>query len=47
MRDYLNNNTKVGFSTVAGGAVYAFFPAASAPVAGAESVLLNVSYFTS
>jgi hypothetical protein len=44
---YLNNNTKVGFTQIAGGAVYAFFPAASAPVAGAESVALNISYFTS
>ena len=44
---YLNNNTKVGFTQIAGGAVYAFFPAASAPVAGAEIVALNISYFAS
>ena len=44
---YLSNNIKVGFTQIVGGAVYVFFPAASAPVAGAEIVALNVSYFTS
>jgi hypothetical protein len=43
----LNNNTKVGISQIAGGAVYAFFPAASAPTSGSESVQINISYFAS
>ena len=43
----LNNNTKVGVSQIAGGAVYAFFPAASAPVSGSETIYLNISYFAS
>jgi hypothetical protein len=41
---FLNNNVKSGTSQISGTSVYAFFPAASAPVAGAEVIQLSVTY---
>jgi len=41
---FLNNNIKSGTSQISGTSVYAFFPAASAPVAGAEIIQLSITY---
>ena len=43
----LNTNVRCGTSQIAGVSVYAFFPAASAPVAGSETIWINISYFAS
>jgi hypothetical protein len=40
----LNNATKSGTSQIAGSTAYAFFPAASAAVAGAEVIYLSITY---
>ena len=41
---FLNNNVKSGTSQISSTSVYAFFPAASAPVAGAEIIQLSITY---
>jgi hypothetical protein len=41
---FLNDNVKSGTSQISGTSVYAFFPAASAPVAGAEVIQLSITY---
>jgi len=41
---FLNNNVKSGTSQISSTSVYVFFPAASAPVAGAEIIQLSITY---
>ena len=41
---FLNNNIKIGTSQIAGSTVLAFWPAASAPVAGAEIIYFSITY---
>ena len=41
---FLNNNVKSGTAQIASNIAYAFFPAASAPVAGAEIIQFSITY---
>jgi hypothetical protein len=41
---FLNNNVKSGTAQISSNIAYAFFPAASAPVAGAEIIQLSITY---